>query len=46
MELQQVLPMILKWQQTSNIEKLKMIAEKLIENETLTGEEVKNIAGE
>lgn len=30
----------------SNIEKLKMIAEKLIEKETLTGEEVKNIAGE
>lgn len=30
----------------SNIEKLKMIAEKLIEKETLTGDEVKNIAGE
>ena len=30
----------------SNIEQLKMIAEKLIEKETLTGEEVKNIAGE
>ena len=30
----------------SNIEKLKMIAEKLIEKETLKGEEVKNIAGE
>lgn len=30
----------------SNIEKLKMIAEKLTEKETLTGEEVKNIAGE
>lgn len=31
---------------TSNIEKLKMIAEKLIEKETLTGEEVRKIAGE
>jgi len=30
----------------SNIEQLKMIAEKLIEKEILTGEEVKNIAGE